>query len=83
MLKYLYVMPSFDFLGLTALLFSGLGLLSSVLAYKRPDGRTFLYNRSELPAVARRSARRHRWAMAGFTAVALGFFIQLVAQLAH
>lgn len=72
-----------DLLSWVALLCSGLGLLFSVLAYKRPDGRTFLYNRSELSAIAKRNTRRHRLAMAGFASVSLGIVAQLAFRLLH
>lgn len=65
------------------MLCNGVGLLLSVLVYKRTDSRVFLYNKSERPALAKRDAQRHRMAVAGFIALGVGFVLQLIAQLIH
>ncbi len=44
-------------------------------------GRTFLYQKSELTAIAKRDRSRHRLAVAGFIVLGLAFVLQLVAQL--
>lgn len=38
-----------DLLNAAAMLCNGVGLLLTVLVYQKPDGRTFLYQKSELP----------------------------------
>ena len=53
------------------------GLLLTVLVYKRPDSRVFLYNKSERPALAKRDAKRHRQAVAGVIVLGVGFLLQL------
>ena len=70
-----------DLLNAAAMLCNGVGLLLTVLVYKRTDSSVFLYNKSERPALAKRDAQRHRMAVAGFIALGLGFVLQLVAQL--
>lgn len=55
-----------DRLNAVAMRCNGVGLLLTILAYKRPDSRTFLYNRSELPSVRQRDHSRHRIAVTGF-----------------
>ncbi len=72
-----------DLLSAAAMLCNGVGLLLTVLVYKRPDSRVFLHNRSERPALARRDAKRHRLAVAGFIALGLAFSLQFLAQLAR
>lgn len=66
-----------------ALLCNGVGLLLTVIVYKRPDSRVFLHNKSERPALAKRDAQRHRLAVAGFVALGLGFLLQITAQAAR
>lgn len=63
-----------------AQLCNGVGLLLTVLVYKRPDSRTFYHNKSELPGIAKRDAKRHRKAVTGFIALGLGFALQIMAQ---
>lgn len=70
-----------DLLSAAAMLCNGVGLLLTVLVYKRPDSRVFLYNKSERPALAKRDAKRHRLVVAGFIVLGLGFLLQLAAQL--
>jgi hypothetical protein len=70
-----------DLLNAAAMLCNGLGLLLTVLVYKRHDSQTFLYNKSERPALAKKDAQRHRLAVAGFVVLGVGFFLQVVAQL--
>lgn len=65
------------------MLCNGAGLLLTVLVYKRPDSRVFLYNKSERPALAKRDAKRHRLAVAGFLMLGLAFVLQIAAQLAE
>jgi hypothetical protein len=72
-----------DLLNAAAMLCNGLGLLVTVLVYKRPDSRVFLYNKSERPALAKRDAQRHRMVVAGFVALGVGFVLQVLAQLLH
>lgn len=70
-----------DLLSAVAMLCNGAGLLLTVLVYKRPDSRVFLYNKSERPALAKRDAKRHRLAVAGFIVLGLGLLLQLAEQL--
>ena len=70
-----------DLLNAAAMLCNGVGLLLTVLVYKRHDSRTFLYQKSELPTIAKKDAQRHRLAVAGFVVLGLGFLLQLAAQL--
>jgi hypothetical protein len=70
-----------DLLNAAAMLCNGVGLLLSVLVYKRPDSRVFLYNKSERPALAKRDARRHRLAVAGIIVLGLAFLLQIAMQL--
>ena len=70
-----------DLLSAAAMLCNGVGLLLTVLVYKRPDSRVFLNNKSERPALAKRDAKRHRLAVAGFIGLGVGFLLQLAAQL--
>lgn len=70
-----------DVLNAAAMLYNGVGLLLTMLVYKRTDSRVFLYNKSERPALAKRDAQRHRLAMAGFVALGVGFVLQFTAQL--
>jgi hypothetical protein len=70
-----------DLLNAAAMLCNGVGLLLTVLVYKRPDSRVFLYNKSERPALAKRDAQLHRLALAGFIVLGVGFVLQLAAQL--
>jgi len=72
-----------DLLNAAAMLCNGVGLLLTVLVYKRPDSRVFLYSKSERPALARRDAKRHRLAVAGFVTMGIGFILQLVALSIH
>jgi len=72
-----------DLLSAAAQLCNGVGLLLTVLVYKRPDSRVFLYNKSERPALAKRDAKRHRLAVAGFLALGVGFALQIIAALVH
>jgi hypothetical protein len=72
-----------DLLNSAAMLCNGVGLLLTVLVYKRPDSRVFLYNKSERPALAKRDAKRHRLAVAGFIVLGLAFVLQIAAQLAE
>jgi hypothetical protein len=72
-----------DLLNAAAMLCNGVGLLLTVLVYQKPDGRTFHYQRSELPAIAKRDRSRHRLAVAGFIVLGGGFVLQLTAQLIH
>lgn len=61
-----------------AMLCNGVGLLLIVLVYQKPDGRTFLYQKSQLPAIAKRERSRHRLAVASFIVLGLAFVLQLV-----
>jgi len=70
-----------DLLNAAAMLCNGAGLLLTVLVYKRPDSRVFLYNQSERPALAKRDRSRHRLALAGFIVLGVGFVLQLAGQL--
>ena len=70
-------------LSAAAMLCNGVGLLLTVLVYKRPDSRVFLYNKSERPALAKRDAKRHRLAVAGFLALGVGFALQIITALIH
>lgn len=72
-----------DLLSAAAMLCNGVGLLLTVLVYKRPDSRVFLYNKSERPALAKRDAKRHRLAVAGFVSLGVGFALQIIAALIH
>ena len=72
-----------DLLNAAAMLCNGVGLLLTVLVYKRSDSRVFLYNKSDRPALAKRDAQRHRMAVAGFVALGVGFVLQVLAQLIH
>lgn len=63
------------------MLCNGVGLLLTVLVYKKPDSRTILYRRSELPAIQQRDRSRHRLAVVGFIVLGLAFVLQLAAQL--
>lgn len=72
-----------DLLNGAAMLCNGVGLLLTVLVYKRTDSRVFLYNKSERPALAKRDAQRHHLAVAGFVALGVGFVLQVLAQLIH
>lgn len=58
----------------------GVGLLLTVLVYQKPDGRTFIYQKSELPAIAKRDRSRHRLAVAGFIVLGLAFELHIAAQ---
>ena len=69
-----------DVLNAAAMLCNGVGLLLTVLVYRKPDSRTFLYQKSELPAIAKRDAQRHRLAVAGFVVLGVAFLLQIVAQ---
>ena len=73
-------MSTHDLLSATAMLCNGAGLLLTVLVYKRPDSRVFLYNKSERPALAKRDVRFHCFALAGFIVLGVGFVLQLAAQ---
>jgi len=70
-----------DLLNAAAMFCNGVGLLLTVLVYKRPDSRVFLYNQSERPALAKRDRSRHRLALAGFIVLGVGFVLQLAGQL--
>ena len=70
-----------DLLNAAAMLCNGVGLLLTVLVYKRHDSRTIVYNKSELPTIAQKDAQRHRLAVAGFVVLGVGFFLQIAAQL--
>lgn len=74
-------MSTTDLLNAAAMLCNGVGLLLTVLVYQKPDGRTFLYQKSELPAIAKRDRLRHRLAVAGFIVLGLAFVLQIAAQL--
>jgi hypothetical protein len=70
-----------ELLNAAAMLCNGVGLLLTVLVFQKPDGRTFLYQKSELLAIAKRDRSRHRLAVAGFIVLGLAFVLQLLAQL--
>lgn len=70
-----------DLLNAAAMLCNSVGLFLTVLVYCKPDSRTILYNKSELPAIARRDAQRHRLAVAGFVVLGVAFILQIAAQL--
>jgi hypothetical protein len=70
-----------DPLNAAAMLCNGVGLLLTVLVYQKPDSRTILYQKSELPTIAKRDRTRHRLAVAGFIVLGLAFVLQLLAQL--
>lgn len=74
-------MSTLDLLNSAAMLCNGAGLLLTVLVYQKPDGRTFLYQKSELPAIAKRDRSRHRLAVAGFIVLGLAFVLQIAAPL--
>lgn len=57
-------MSASDFFSAVAMLCNGLGLLLTVLVYKRTDSSVFLYNKSERPAMAKRDTHRHHLAVA-------------------
>lgn len=76
-------MNALDLLNAAAMFCNGVGLLLTVLVYRRHDSRTILYQKSELPTVAKRDAQRHRLAVAGFVVLGVGFVLQLLAQLIH
>jgi hypothetical protein len=68
-------MPTPDLLNAAAMLCNGVGLLLTVLVYKRHDSRTVLYQKSELPALQQRDRVRHRLAVAGFIVLGLAFLL--------
>lgn len=70
-----------ELLNAAATLCNGVGLLLTVKVYKRHSSRAFIHNKVELPAIDERDAQRHRWAVAGFVVLGVGFLLQLVAQL--
>ncbi|QQR87837.1 MAG: hypothetical protein IPJ76_06330 [Flavobacteriales bacterium] len=70
-------------LNAAALLCNGVGLLLTVLVYQKPDSRTIMYNKSELPAIRQRDRSRHRLALAGFIVLGLAFCFQPAAELSR
>jgi hypothetical protein len=74
-------MSASAFLNACAIFCNGSGLLLTVLVYKKPDSRTFLYNKTERPAIAKRDHSRHRLAVAGFVFLGLAFIFQLLTQM--
>jgi hypothetical protein len=69
-----------DLLNSAAMLCNGTGLLLTVLVYQKTESRTFLYQKTELPALAKRDAQRHRLAVAAFIVLGLAFVLQIAAQ---
>lgn len=70
-----------DLLGASAQLCNGVGLLITVLVYRRPHSGTVIYTKGETPLWEARDRKRHRLALAGFVILGAGFALQLTASL--